>query len=75
MRYSLLGGGKRLRPVLILATAEALGLNLKYAQLRVRKQPSAKELPDQGAGREGQVEWTMGLQVTPKFQAQWKASA
>ena len=27
MRYSLLGGGKRLRPVLTLATAEALGLN------------------------------------------------
>ena len=26
MRYSLLGGGKRLRPVLTLATAEALGL-------------------------------------------------
>lgn len=26
-RYSLLGGGKRLRPVLVLATAEALGAN------------------------------------------------
>lgn len=57
------------------ATAEALGLNLKYCQLRVRKQPAARELPDQSAGREGVVEWTMGLQCTPKFQARWEASA
>ena len=27
MRYSLLGGGKRIRPVLALATAEAIGLD------------------------------------------------
>lgn len=30
-RYSLLGGGKRLRPILLLATAEALGAPLKKA--------------------------------------------
>jgi hypothetical protein len=56
-------------------TAEALGLNLKYGQLRVRAPMSAKELPDQTAGREGVCTWTMGLQMTPKFQAKWKASA
>ena len=32
MRYSLFAGGKRMRPVLALATAEALGLT--YDQLR-----------------------------------------
>lgn len=57
------------------ATAEALGLNLKYCQLRVRKAPAARELPDQSGGREGVSEWTMGLQCTPKYQAQWKADA
>jgi len=56
-------------------TAEALGLSLKYSQLRVRKAPSSEELPKQSAGREGFTEWTMGLQCTPKFQAKWKASA
>lgn len=30
-RYSLLGGGKRLRPILVLATVESLGGNLKTA--------------------------------------------
>lgn len=54
--------------------AEALGLSLPYAQLRVRKAPYAKELSEQAAGQEGYVEWTMGLQATPKFQAQWRAS-
>jgi len=57
------------------ATAEALGLNLKYAQLRVRKAPSSVELPNQSAGREGSTDWTMGLQITPKYQAKWVASA
>jgi len=56
-------------------TAEALGLNLAYIQKRMRKAPSAKELTDQAAGREGYCEWTFGLQCTPKYQAQWKASA
>lgn len=57
------------------ATAEAIGLNLKYIQYRVRKAPAARELPDQSAGRSGVCEWTMGLQCTPQFQAQWVASA
>lgn len=56
-------------------TAEALGLNLKYVQLRMRDAPSAKELPDQAAGREGVCSWKFGLQCTPKYQAQWVASA
>jgi hypothetical protein len=56
-------------------TAEALGLNMKYMQLRMRKAPSSEELPKQSAGREGFTEWTFGLQVTPKYQAKWKASA
>jgi hypothetical protein len=56
-------------------TAEALGLNMKYMQLRVRKAPFAEELPDQSAGKEGYTSWTFGLQLTPKYQAKWKASA
>ena len=39
MRYSVLDGGKRLRPLLVLATAEAVGIDLEAAT--VSDQPSA----------------------------------
>ena len=35
MRYSLLAGGKRIRPVLLLATCEMLGGDIRQARRRV----------------------------------------
>ncbi len=40
MRYSLLAGGKRIRPVLALATAEALGRAARPACSRWRRRSS-----------------------------------
>ena len=40
MRYSLLAGGKRIRPVLALATARALGRDAARACCRWRRRSS-----------------------------------
>lgn len=53
-------------------TMEAFGVDMRYAQYRVRQAPAGKELGDQSAGPEGVFSWMMGLQMTPKFGAAWK---
>ncbi len=49
MRYSVLGGGKRLRPILVYTTGEALGAPLEHLDVpaggrraRARLQPRAR---------------------------------
>ena len=39
MKYSLLAGGKRLRPILLMATAEAVGANGSARSLRTGDDP------------------------------------
>ena len=52
--------------------AEALGVDMSYLQLRVRKAPIAVELKDEGSGRRGRTEQTFGLQVIPTYMAQFR---
>jgi hypothetical protein len=51
--------------------ANALGLDMRYLQLRVRQAPKAEELPKAGGGRRGTVYQTFGLQCMPKYAAKW----
>jgi hypothetical protein len=55
--------------------AEALGLDFRYIQLRMRQAPKAMKLPPAGGGERGVASQTFGLQCTPKFLAKWKRSA
>lgn len=52
--------------------AEAIGLDKRFWEWRVRQQPKARRLPDQGGGAEGVCETTMGIQCMPKYHAKWK---
>ena len=52
--------------------AEAIGLDKRFWQYRVRKSPSARRLPEQGGGEQGVCETTMGVQCMPKYLAKWK---
>jgi len=48
---------------------EALFLDYRFCQYRVRKAPSARRLPDSGGGPEGVAEFTMGVQCMPLYLA------
>lgn len=51
---------------------EAIGLDDRYWEWRVRQQPKATKLPPDGSGERGQIVGTMGIQCMPKFLAKWK---
>lgn len=52
--------------------AEAIGLDDRYAQWRVRFQPRAEKLPKAGDGERGMVSVCMGMQCMPKYLSKWK---
>lgn len=52
--------------------AEAIGLDDRFAQWRVRQQPKAEKLPKDGSGERGMALTTMGMQCMPKYLAKWK---
>lgn len=52
--------------------AEALGVDFRFMQLRVRTAPSAIELKPEGSGRRGTTKQTFGLQAIPTYFAQWR---
>lgn len=52
--------------------SEAIGLDKRFWQYRVRSSPSAKRLPDQGGGEQGVCMTTMGVQCMPKYLAKFK---
>jgi len=51
--------------------ANALGLDMRYIQLRMRQTPKAEKLPPAGGGDRGLVMQTFGVQCVPKYQAKW----
>lgn len=54
--------------------AEAIGVDDRFWEWRVRKQPSSKRLPDQAGGMEGYTESTMGVQCVPKYMCKFYRS-
>lgn len=54
---------------------EAIGIDKRFAQYRVRQQPMAQRLDPQGGGERGMAQFTMGIQCMPKYLSKWSRSA